>query len=313
MHLLTHASTTGLTIGRFETLGTEIVVAVTDAEQLGALVEHAHTCIDEIDRTFSRFRSDSELERLHRSGPGWQRATSLFVELLELALHAARSTSGLFDPTVRDALEAGGYDRSIELIERDGPGPAREAAAAGRWKDVAVDRVRGLVSLPDGVRLDFGGIGKGFAVDYTLRRLLVVDCGVMISAGGDLAVTGPAPNDGWPCGISLTSADPVEETVLLRQGALASSGLGRRQWVRGGQRLHHLIDPTTSAPANSPWALVTVAAGTCVAADVAAKVAWLKGMEGPSWIDSIGLAGRFREADGKLTMTSRWPQRIEGQ
>ncbi len=299
--------TSDLAIARFDALGTEIAIAVTDVTQLSAMLEHTRTCIDEIDETFSRFRPDSELERLHRAGAGTHDVSPLFSELVELALLAARSTDGLFDPTVRDAVEAAGYDRSIDLIERDGPGQPRESAPAGQWTQIEVDRNRGTVSMPPGVRLDFGGIGKGFAVDYTLRRILGIDCGVMLSAGGDLAVTGPGPFGGWPCGVSLTLQDPIEETVLLQRGAIASSGLGRRQWERDGRKFHHLIDPQTGEPAASPWSLVTVVAGSCVAADVAAKVAWLKGITGPSWIESIGLAGRFRDRDDKITTTTLWP------
>lgn len=298
---------------RFDALGTEIVIAVTDVMQLGTVVEQTHRCIDDIDRTFSRFRTDSELERLLASGVGPQTASPLFIELLELALLAARSTDGMFDPTVRDALEAAGYDRGIDEVETSGPGPVRVARPAGRWLEIEVDARTGTVHLPDRVRLDFGGIGKGFAVDYTLRQLMAVNCGVMISAGGDLAVAGPPPFGGWPCGVSLTSQDPLDETILLERGAIATSGLGRRQWTRGGQRLHHLIDPRTGLPAASPWSLVTVVASTCVAADVAAKVAWLTGHSGPEWIESLGLAARFRDQQGKITYTTRWPMTNEEQ
>lgn len=294
-------------ISRFDALGTEITVAVTDVTQLSTVLEHTHRCIDDIDQTFSRFRPDSELERLHGAGAGAHRVSPLFVELLEQALLASRSTDGLFDPTVRDALEAAGYDRSIEDIEAYGPGPARPPEAAGRWTEIDVDSRRCTVSLPDGVRLDFGGIGKGFAVDYTLRRMIGIDCGVMLSAGGDLAVAGPAPEDGWICGISTTADAPVEDSVLLRRGAIATSGIGRRSWIRDSTQLHHLIDPRLNAPAESPWTFVTVVAATCVAADVAAKVAWLKGSHGPGWIESLGLAARFRDVQGRVTYTTCWP------
>ncbi len=301
------ASASDLATARFDALGTEIVVAVTDVTQLGMVLEHTHRCIDDIDRTFSRFRADSELERLQHTGPGQQSASPLFIELLETALLAARSTDGVFDPTIRDALESSGYDRSIEEIESAGPGPARGALVAGTWSQIEVDARKGVVTIPNGVRLDFGGIGKGFAVDYTLRSLLAVDCGVMISAGGDLAVAGPPPENGWPCGISTTTVDPLDETILLRRGAIATSGLGRRQWRRDGRWLHHLIDPLSGTPADSPWSFVTVVAATCVAADVAAKVAWIKGNLGPSWIESLGLAARFRDHEGKVTYTTHWP------
>lgn len=95
--------------------------------------------------------------------------------------------------------------------------------------------------------------------------------------------------------------------VLLRRGGLATSGLGRRQWRRGDEALHHLIDPRTGRPAASPWRIVTVAAATCAQADVAAKVAWLRGDDGPAWIERQGLAARFQALDGRVVTAGAWP------
>jgi thiamine biosynthesis lipoprotein len=298
-------------LAQFHGLGTTIEVLTTDPGALDEVVVHARRCLDEIDRTFSRFRQHSELSRLERGGNKPQRASALFLELLELADRATASTDGWFDPTIRDALEASGYDRSIEQLEADGPGPERDARPAGDWHRINYDRRRGLVELRDGVRLDFGGIGKGFFVDYALRTL-PVDCGVLINAGGDLAVAGPAPDDGWICDVGTTFGSEIDETVVLWEGALATSGLGRRQWLRNGKRLHHLIDPRTGRPGRSPWRIVTVGARSCVAAEVAAKVAWLRGETGPSWLNVIGLSGRFAGDDGRVVTVGSWPVRADG-
>ena len=306
-----NSTVSDIATARFDALGTEIIVSVTDVTYLGMVLEHTYRCVDDVDRTFSRFRPDSELERLQREGSGTRSASPLFIELLKLSLNAARSTDGLFDPTVRDALEAAGYDRSIELVESAGPGSARASLPAGRWHEIEVDARRGTVRIPEGVRLDFGGIGKGFAVDYALRGLPPVTCGVLINAGGDLAATGPAPEGGWICDIGTTRDAEPHETVLLEWGAIATSGLGRRTWARDGRALHHLIDAQTGKPAQSPWTFVTVIAGTCVAADVAAKTAFFKGDDGPAWIDSMGLAARFTSRDGSITHTTYWPTGTE--
>ncbi len=297
---------------QFTALGTTIEVIVTDPAALSEVVQHVRDRIDEIDATFSRFRPDSELARLEQGGSKPQRASALFLELLDLAYKATESTDGWFDPTIRDALEASGYDRSIEDLERSGPGPERAARPAGQWFRINYDRRRGLVELRDGVRLDFGGIGKGFAVDYALRTL-PVDCGVLINAGGDLAVAGQAPEGGWLCDVGTTWSSDVEETIVLWEGALATSGLGRRQWQRNGKRMHHLIDPRTGRPGKSPWRIVTVGARTCVAAEVAAKVAWLRGTTGPSWLNVVGLSGRFAGDDGDVVTVGNWPRREIGR
>jgi thiamine biosynthesis lipoprotein len=309
MAILTPAfDTAAPAVARFPALGSWIDVQATEPARLAALVAHCRACFDLVDQTFSRFRPDSELARLEQLPGLRQPASSLLLELLDLALRAAAATDGWFDPTIRDALEAAGYDRSIEQLEAAGPGPARAAAPAGRWREIAYDRDRRWVAIPRGVRLDFGGIGKGFAVDYTLRTLPAGFGGVLLNAGGDLAVTGPAPRVGWVCDIAATASEPAETAVTLAAGALATSGLGRRQWRRDGQSLHHLIDPHTGQPGASPWRYVTVAARDCAAAEVAAKVAWLRGAAGPRWLAGLGLPGRFVGADERVEVVGAWPE-----
>ncbi|MFS8532378.1 FAD:protein FMN transferase [Sphaerobacter thermophilus] len=291
----------------FPALGSEITVAVTEPARLDQVVGHVRACVDLVDRTLSRFRPDSELRRLERRPGEPQPASALFIEALERSIMAAAASNGLFDPTIRDALEAAGYDRSIERIEAEGPGPARLPRPGGGWTGIRVDRANRTVTLPPGVRLDFGGIGKGLLVDLALRTLGNLTCGMLVSAGGDLAVTGPPPQGGWRCGIALTPDAPDEAVVRLTAGALATSGLGRRQWTREGQVLHHLIDPRTGRPGVSRWQVVTVAAGSCVVAEVAAKVAWLLDDDGPAWVARRGLAGRFRDRAGAVVTVGGWP------
>lgn len=296
---------------RFHALGTEVEVLVTQPAQLADTVTHIRRRFDLIDRTFSRFRPDSELTRLEWLSGVRQPASALFLELLEFALRAARDTDGWFDPTIRDALEAAGYDRSIEQLETDGPGPSRPASPAGQWASITYDRDRHWVCVPAGVRLDFGGIGKGFAVDDALRTL-PPDCGgVLLNAGGDLAIRGPAPAEGWRIDVAAEAGTPVETSVALVAGAIATSGLGRRRWRRNGVRLHHLIDPHTGAPANSPWRSVTVAARECSVAEVAAKAAWLMGSAGPAWLAGRELAGRFVAIDGWSETVGSWPASVK--
>lgn len=303
---------TGPNAGRFRALGADVELLVVDQARLGEIAGHVRIVFDEIDRTFSRFRLDSELARL-----GWlpgmrQPASPLFLELLDLAVRAARDTAGWFDPTIRDALEAAGYDRSIERIESEGPGPVHLSHAPGWWDAIDYDRAGGWVRIPPRVRLDFGGIGKGFAVDLALRSLPPNHGGVLLNAGGDLGVRGPAPEGGWQIDIAADADSPVETTVTLHAGALATSGLGRRSWVRDGEQLHHLIDPRTGLPGRSPWRSVTVATRDCAAAEVAAKVAWLMGDAGPAWLDGLGVAGRLAGTNGRIVTVGQWPERKDG-
>ena len=312
MTAVASTSNDSATYGQFHALGTTIEIGVCDHAQLAALTAHVRDTFETVEQTFSRFRPDNELACVERQAGAETDCSPLFVELLALACWAAASTDGWFDPTIRDALEAAGYDRDFARVVADGPGPARPALPAGRWRALRFDRARQTVTLPHGTRLDFGGIGKGFAVDLALRTL-PESAGVLINAGGDLAIAGAPPDGGWLCDIAVSADSPVETTLTLRAGALATSGTGRRRWTRDGVELHHLIDPRTGRPGESPWLIVSVAAGSCVAAEVAAKVGWLRGYSGPWWVAEQDLAARFLARDGRVVRVGGWPTDSSGE
>ena len=151
--------------------------------------------------------------------------------------------------------------------------------------------------MPAGTQLDLNGVVKALAVDDALA--LLAGAG-WISAGGDLATRGGAD-------VVL----PVAGAVRLAAGGLATSGTGVRSWSRAGMELHHLIDPATGAPANSPWQQVTVAGASCLDADVAAKAAFLLGAEGPRWLDERAMPGRFVSTNSGIVTNLRWQEQLE--
>jgi FAD:protein FMN transferase len=233
---------------RFRAMGTD--VELFGARAAFYLVEQE---FERLEAILSRFRPESELSRLN--AVGWIDASPVLLEVTALALAARENTGGRFDPTIYNAVVAAGYDRSFELLDPH-PGPA--AACGG---DVTIDGT--VIRLGAGVRLDFGGIGKGYAVDRA-AALLGAHGPALVNAGGDIAVRGGR----WPVGVDVPGA-PL--TLELTSGALATSGSDRRRWAGG----HHLIDPRTGAPARSPFVRVTVAAPTAVAAEVLAKAVYL--------------------------------------
>ena len=244
------------------------------------------------DRQFSRFRDDSELSRVNRASSEVVTVSKTFAHTVERALGAASATRGLVDPTLGGALQAAGYDRDFEALRPRGD-PAR-GGAPGRWRAVRV--IGRLLVRPVGLELDLNGVVKSQTVDEAVG--LLAGAG-FVTAGGDYAGRG-----------RFDVALPGCDSVRVTDGGLATSGTTKRRWLRGGEWQHHLIDPRTGRPAESPWAEVTVSAGTCLQADVAAKAAFLLGSDGPDWLDARGLAGRFLPEDGAPVCNDLWRRSV---
>jgi FAD:protein FMN transferase len=260
----------------FDAMGVEIVVG---GARSAAVLDDVRRLVHEWDVTFSRFRGESELNRVNANPAAVVLVSETFARALRVALAAARATGGLVDPTLGAALIAAGYDRDFSLLEADAQAPGD--AVPGTWRSVSL--VGRLLSRPPGMLLDLNGVVKSLVVDGALRLL---PAGSFVSAGGDLATSG-----------EVVVALPGGGSLRLAAGALATNGKTRRRWLRGGVQQHHLIDPRTGRPARSCWDEVSVAASSCLAADIAARAAFLLSRDGPAWLDERGLPGRFLVED----------------
>jgi thiamine biosynthesis lipoprotein len=264
---------------RFAAMGCEVVMQGDDPGAVAAIFER-----DE--RMFTRFAADSELLRVNRAD-GPVLVSERFARALAAALWASRVTGGLVDPTLLAALEGAGYDRDFGELQ-----PTPEPAHPGPCGRAGEVRLRGrLVTLPPGTHLDLNAVVKSMAVD---EALAAIGDG-WVSAGGDVATAGP-----------LEVALPHGGSVRLERGALATSGSSGRRWLRAGKWQHHLIDPRTGRPADSPWEQVTACGDSCLMADTAAKAAYLLGDDGPDWLDARGMAGRFVCLDGSIVVNASW-------
>jgi FAD:protein FMN transferase len=269
-------------------MGVEVAVCGARDGELDAIRRLFH----DWENVFSRFRPESELSRLNRDPAKVVVVSRLFGYALRTALSAAATTDGLVDPTLGAAVESAGYDKDFSLLGDDKrpPGPPSH----GAWRSL---RLSGrLFWRPSGIALDLNGVVKSLAVDAALE--LIAGDG-FVSAGGDVAVRGATV-------VTL----PGGGSLQLLRGGIATSGSTKRRWRRGGAPQHHLIDPRTGRPSDSRWDEVTVAAGSCLAADVAAKAAFLLSDDGPAWLDDRGLAGRFGE--GEVFVENRsWSESLE--
>lgn len=245
----------------FRAMGTDIELLVTAERPDGALAAAEAEC-HRLEALLSRFLPDSELSQLNERGS--LEAGPDLLEVVRLALEARRQTGGRFDPTVHDAVVAAGYDRTFDELPAEGPAPAGGSRCAG-----GVHLGGNRIELDEGVRLDLGGIGKGYAAENA-ATILAIAGPCLVNAGGDVAARGGS----WPIGVK--TADGAL-TLELATGGLATSGRDRRRWQRAGKELHHLIDPVTGRPAACDLVRATVVAPDAVQAEVWAKALFLAG------------------------------------
>jgi thiamine biosynthesis lipoprotein len=292
----------------FDAIGVTNVVAVTDPEALPHAFASARAAVDALDEACSRFRADSELSRLNERGCGV--VSPLLLEFVETALGAAAKSHGLVDPTVGAGMRGLGYDRDLQVLVQGGGAPSFVLVPATGWRSVVVDRARSVVRLRRGTELDLGATAKAFAADRIAAAAhAATGAGVLVSLGGDLAVAGPSPQDGWPVRVTDDHRSDAREgqTVAIRDGGLATSSTTVRRWRAGAHELHHIVDPATGWPVPETWRTVTVAAGMCVDANTAATAAVVRGSDAPAWLERLGLAARLVRPDGSVVRTEGWP------
>lgn len=265
----------------------------------------------QIDAACSRFREDSELSILNRARGRRARVSPLFLLALDVALRAAALTGGRVDPTVGLALSLAGYDRDFSRVRGSRVQRLRAGRVAG-WRVVEVDRAAGTVRVPDGIRLDLGATAKALAADRAAERALSEGAarGVLVNLGGDIATAGVAPPGGWPVRVADSHTAGPEapgQLVAIASGGLATSSTTVRRWRRRGGEAHHIVDPCSGAPAVEHWRTVSVAAATCVDANIASTAAIVLGAAGRDWLTEAGLPARLVRTDGEVETTAGWP------
>lgn len=289
-------------------LGTYVHLSTERDAVLGPARQTAIRLLDDVDRTCSRFRNDSDLVRANASAGSWTNVDPLLVQAIAAAMDAAAQTDGLVDPTLGHSLEAVGYDRDIALIPAASADPAGIPlpARVGAWREILLDP-EGAVRVPRGCALDLGATAKAFAADLIAQSIAAEsDSTVVISLGGDLAVAGPG---GWPVAISETIDDFGDpEIVHLPYGGLATSSTVARRWIRGGVIRHHLLDPLTGEPTRGPWRTVSATGATCVAANTASTAAIVMGDKAVGWLTARDIPARLVDTQGRIVHTTRWPE-----
>lgn len=245
-------------------------------------------------RRLSRFLEDSELSLLNRDPRRAVPASPLLRRLAATVSRAGMLSGGLVDATLLHELEVAGYRDSMEgvegpSVERSGERRPARPHPQQRWREIHVDKAAGTISRPPGLAIDSGGIAKGLVADLVGaelggRRAYAVDCCGDIRIGGTAGLERPILV-GDPFG-----GDPIHE-LCLSEGAIATTGIGRRRWIgTDGEAAHHLLDPFSGEPAFTGIAQATAIAPSGVLAEVYAKAALLSGPAGAAaWLPHGGV------------------------
>lgn len=286
---------------RFRAMGTDCHVLVladgSGAEELAGL---ARTRVDLLEQCWSRFREDSELSHLNASAGGGPRPASADLLLLATRMREAWHLSGgLFDPTVLESVRSLGYDADFATVTSRPASTITDVlvASAPGMTGVLIDE--GTISLPAGVGLDPGAIGKGLAADTIADDLVAAGAdGVLVNLGGDIALAG-VDDSPWAVGVEDERLPVSDTDRLLRvlefpegteRAGVATSTTLKRRWAQG--RRHHVIDPRTGAMSTSDLVQATVVAGTAWEAEVTATTALLlDSRAAQAWLREHGVTG----------------------
>ena len=303
-----------MTATRFEALGTTAVVAVTHPTALPAATAAVKDTATAFDLACSRFREDSELAAVNAGAGAPVKAGPLLLEAVAAALRAARITDGDVDPTVGEALIALGYDRDFETVRTRAASATIDWVEIRRvpgWQAVSLDGHAGTLRIPRGVSLDLGATAKALAADRAAERAhAAAGCGALVSLGGDVALAGPPPAEGWTVRVTDDHrAGPTApgQTIALRSGGLATSSTTTRHWRTQAGPAHHLIDPATGRSADGVWRTASVAAASCLDANIASTAAIVRGARAPAWLESLGLPSRLVSREGHVRHIAGWP------
>ena len=252
----------------------EVLIGTSDEVLARKLGEMAAAEAWRIERKYSRYRADSVIAELNNSGGKTVALDLESIQLLNFAAKCHELSDGAFDITSGVMRHLWKFDGSARI-----PSPEEIAAARDRIGFERLQWRADQLSVPAGMELDFGGIGKEYAVD---RALALVACrfdgAILVNFGGDMASNRAPASGPWRVGVERPSQLGEARLLLdFERGGLATSGDTHRFIEHEGRRYGHIIDVRTGMPVLDPPRSVTVAAASCLEAGMIATMSMLKG------------------------------------
>jgi len=295
---------------QFHAMGSRML-AILDSSSpaAGSVLQNVPGWFEQWEQALSRFRLDSELSLLNRSEGQPVSVSDTLWDVFHAARQAEQDTDGLVRPTVLDALLRAGYDRSFDMLPLRGEtAPVGLMTFSPLTTEITWDESTHTLCLPEGTHLDLAGVAKGWAAEKAAGHLKHYGP-ALVDAGGDIAISAPRPGgQPWPVGIR----DPFQpenhfETLHIKYGGVATSGIDYHRWQMGEKWNHHIIDPRSGLPADTDLLTVTVVAQDAIRAEAAAKAVLILGSAaGMDWLESDpALAGILVLQSGETHYSDR--------
>ena len=251
--------------------------------------------LERLESKYSRFRKDSLLSQINLGKE--VNIDNETISLLEHAFNCFEQSEGLFDVT------AGRLNSLWDFKKKKVPSQEEISYALSVTDFSKVSWNNGILSMPAGMNVDFGGIVKEYAADTlaVLAKKFGVQYG-LINLGGDIAIVGNKPDGiAWKVGITDPRGTETEiASIDIYSGGLATSGDYKRYFIYEGKRYSHILNPKTGFPCAGLRA-VSVAANLCTVAGSIATIAMLKDEpEAIKWLNDLGVP--FVAMDSNLNM-----------
>ena len=280
----------GYMLGSFDAMASpcEILVETSDALLARHITELACREARRIEAKYSRYRDDSVISVINSSAGAAVDIDNETYRLLSFADTCYQLSEGMFDITSGVLGKVWRFDGSDNLPLAS---EVQALLANIGWHKVVLTPQ--TVTLPAGMQIDAGGIGKEYAVDRVAALLSerAPDVSVVVNFGGDIQVTCRRLNDKpWFIGIENPLKEEQGETLVkIYQGGLATSGDARRFLLKDGKRFSHILNPKTGYPVDNPPRSVTVAAESCTQAGLLATLAMLQGKNAETFLSEQGM------------------------
>ncbi|PCJ34972.1 MAG: thiamine biosynthesis protein ApbE [Moraxellaceae bacterium] len=250
-----------------------------DAERLSKIAVNE---TKRIEMKFSRYRDDNIVYEVNNSNGRTVSIDEEISRLLVFADQCHKASNGLFDITSGILRKVWLFDGSSEIPKNE---DVTEILCKVGWEKVHWDSKS--ITLAPGMELDFGGIGKEYAVDRVLLMLTENHNGpILVNFGGDIATNGTLfPNQNWNVGIEAVGNKKVTNLLNVKGGAIATSGDARRFLLRDGIRYSHILNPKNGWPVKDAPHSITVAAPGCLQAGMLSTIALLQGAHAERFLD----------------------------